>query len=122
MSITLKNRANEDVVFTLKNRSGNTAVFAAPGTTLMGRATLSLQLVERQNTNRVIAKLSVPSVLECPDQCKVPEVAYTEVGSFDLSAVHAATQEDAQDFIAMFKSLVSNTSIADMYLSGTVPS
>lgn len=123
MSLTLKNNANGDVVFTLKNRNGNTAVFTNAGTTgLLGRATLSLQLVERANTNRVIGKLSVPTVVDDVAASAVPVVAYTEVGSFDLSAVLAATAADALDFTAMFKSLVSNQAVIDMYLSGTIPS
>lgn len=123
MSLTLKNNANEDVVFTIKNRNGNTAVFTNAGTAgLLGRATISLQLVERANTNRVIGKLSVPTVVDDVASSAVPVVAYTEVGSFDLSAVLAATAEDALDFTAMFKSLVSNQAIIDMYLSGTIPS
>lgn len=121
MSITLKDKDNADVVFSLKNRVGNTAIFAAPGTSLLDRKQLTLQLVEKGNTNRIIAKLSVPTLIDSATDAEVPKVAYTEVGSLDLSAVLVAAPAEAQNFVAMFASLTSSAAISSMYLSGTVP-
>lgn len=122
MPIKLKNAANADVVYTARQVSGDVATFVGPATSLLAKQKLVLQLTERANTNRIVGKLSIPTVMDCPDQCKVPQVSYTEVGSFDLAAVKFASSEDAADFFAQFASLVASDAVQNMFLSGTMPS
>lgn len=121
MAITLKDAANADVVYTARQLSGNVAKFTAPSGSLMGKPALELQLNEKANTNRIVGKLSIPTVMDCPDQCKVPTVSYTEVGSFDLAAVKFASAVDAENFYAQFKSLVASDAVRNMFLFGTLP-
>lgn len=121
MSIVLKNHNNVDVTYTLRDRRSGTAIFMAPGDTLAGRSRLTLSIVERDNTNRVVGKLEIPTILECPDTCQPAKLAYTEVGSFDLSAVKFASAEDAENFIAQFQSLIATAAVASMYTDGILP-
>lgn len=121
MSIVLKDHNNANVTYTLRDRRSGTAIFMAPGSTLAGRSRLTLSIVERDKTNRVVGKLEIPSILECPDSCQPATVAYTEIGSFDLSAVKFASADDAADFIAQFQSLVSTAAVASMYTDGILP-
>lgn len=120
MPIILKDKDSNNVVYTQSDRQGNLATFRGPGN-LLGRPKLTIQVQERANTNRIVGKLSVPTVRDCTDQCKAPEVAYTEVGSFDLSSVLIADAVVAKDFLAQFVSLVSSDAVRDAFLSGTVP-
>ena len=122
MSITLKNAANADVVYNLARKAGNTAYFVSAGASLLEKSRLTLQIVEKTDTNRVVGKLSVPSILECPDQCVTPKVAYTEIGSFDLTAVLASKPADLENFFAQFKSLISSAAVRAMYEDGILPS
>lgn len=122
MPITLKDAANVDVIYNLARKAGNTAYFVNKGTSLLGARRLTLQLVEKADTNRVVGKLSVPSILECPDQCVTPKVAYIEIGSFDLTAVLASKPADLENFFAQFKSLTSSATVQAMYEDGILPS
>lgn len=120
MTITLKDKDNADVVYTLKSVQGSTAIFQN-GTNLLAKSRLTLQLIERDKTNRVIGKLSIPTVSDCSDTCVDPRIAYTEVGSFDLSSVLIAGSDEAENFIAQFSSLVSNAAVSDMFTNGELP-
>lgn len=118
--IVLKDAANADVRFDISRRNGNTAEFVHLGDSLLDRSRLQLALKENGRTNRILGKLSVPSVDVNPGTGK-PEVQYTEVGSFDLSSVLIASPAAANEFIAMFKSLVSSQVVAGMFTDGTQP-
>lgn len=121
MPITLKNRENADVIYTKRAQMGATSEFTSAGATLLSTSKLHLTINEKANVNRIVGKLSIPTVQDCPDQCKVPSVAYTETGSFDLSSVKFANVQQAEDFYAQFKSLVSSDAVRNMFLSGTTP-
>lgn len=121
MTITLKDSADANVVYILRNRSGNSATFAGPNDTLLGTPKLVLSLDERPNTNRIVGKLSIPTVADATSEFRTAEIIYTEVGSFDLSAVKAASATDAAEFYAQFKSLIASDAVREMFLSGTHP-
>lgn len=122
MSITLKDRLNANVVYNLVDRRGGTATFAATADSLLARPRLVLTLTEKESTNRVIGKLSIPSMLDCTDTCAKPSISFTEVGSFDLSAVTFATADAANDFHSQFATLVASDAVKNMFLSAAMPS
>lgn len=116
-TITLKDAAGADVVFTEFAHQGNEIIFRSPGSSLLDTKQLSLTLRPNGATNRVLAKLSVPSVGVIPAS-GVQGILWTEVGSFDLSSVKAATTEAAEDFIAMFGSLATSDTVKTLYSHG----
>lgn len=120
MPIVLKNKDNADVTYTLVDRRANTAIYMAGGESLLSRSRLTLSLNERSQTNRVIGRLEIPTVLDAAPGI-VPGIAYKEIGSFDLSSVLAASSDDALNFIAQFKSLVATDVVKTMYADGIVP-
>lgn len=117
LTITLKNKANADVVFTEYAHQGNEILLRSPGTSLLDTKQLSIVLRPNGATNRVMAKLSVPTVGVIPTS-GVQSILWTEVGSFDLSSVKAATTEAADDFIAMFGSLANSNTVKRLYSHG----
>ena len=116
-NIILKNKANVDVVFVPRNTAGNVVTYVAPGATLLGAMRLDLNLKEGGLTNRVVGKLSVPTVGVNPTT-GVNGVQWTEVGSFDLSSVKSATTVAAEDFFAMWKSLAGHAAVEAMFRDG----
>lgn len=116
-TITLKDSLDADVVFTENGRVGNSRLFVHAGASLLDTARITIGLVEKGATNRVIAKLSVPSVGIIPST-GVSGVLWTEVGSMDLSSVRAASSEAADNFIAMFASLAGAAIIESLYTTG----
>lgn len=121
MPLVLKDRLNADVTYTLADRRSNAAIFINQGSSLLSRSRVTLQLVERQNTNRVIAKLEIPTILDSTTPGVGDSVGYTEIGSIDLSSVLAADTLDAQNFMAQFASLVSSATVKAMYVNGILP-
>lgn len=121
MPLVLKDRLNADVTYTLADRRSNAAIFINQGSSLLSRSRVTLQLVERQNTNRVIAKLEIPTILDSTTPGVGDSVGYTEIGSIDLSSVLAADTLDAQNFMAQFASLVSSAAVKAMYVNGILP-
>lgn len=121
MSITIKDKANADKVFTKVSQSGDRADFSCAGSNLQDSMSLALTLKSNGKTNRVIGKLTVPTTHTSPSTGLV-EIAYTEVGSFDLTAVRFASTDAAENFYALLSSLIANAGIKDMYLTGTMPS
>lgn len=121
MSITLKDRNAVDKVFTKVAQTGNTVEFTCAGTNLQNSMSLALTLKKNSKTNRIVGRLTVPTT-HVPSATGLEEVAYTEVGSFDLSAVRFASAAAAEDFVALFSSLLASASVESMYLSGTMPS
>lgn len=121
MPLVLKDKLNADVTYTLADRRQNSAVFVHKGSSLLEKSRVTLQLIERAKTNRVVGKLEIPTVLESTDPSVVDSVAYTEIGSFDLSSVLAANAVDAEDFMAQFASLVSGAAVKAMYTDGILP-
>lgn len=121
MAITLLNADATSVVYAARQISGNAARFTGPSVSLLGKPSIDLQLNEKANTNRVVGKLSIPTVKDAADPAKVPFVGYTEVGSFDLAAVKFASATDAENFYAQFVSLVQSEAVRNMFLSGTIP-
>lgn len=116
-TITLKNAAGQDVVYTEVSRTAGTINFVHNGTSLLDSARLTLKLVEKADTNRVIGKLSIPSVDVVPTT-GVQSVLWTEVGSFDLSSVLAADTAAANDFAAQFASLCATDTVKGLYTTG----
>lgn len=120
ISITLKDRVNADVVFQEASHDGNVIVLVSAGTSLLDRKQITLQLkTQGQATNRIIAKLSIPTVSTDPST-GLPAVAYTEVGSMDLTAVKAASANDAENLVKLFSGLASSNTIAQMYRNAIV--
>lgn len=117
MSITLKDKDGSDVVFTEVGRVNNSRLFQSAGTSLLDTKRITIGLVEKGATNRIIAKLSVPSVGVIPST-GVSGVLWTEVGSFDLSSVRAADSNAALNFIAMFASLAADNTVKSLYTTG----
>lgn len=119
MSIILKDAANADVVYVESRRYGNSVDFIHMGANLLERSRIVLTLNENGKTNRVLGKLSIPTVQD--DSNGVPTVVYTEVGSFDLSSVLVADAAVAEDFMAQFGSLIANQAVKLMYTTGARP-
>lgn len=116
-TITLKDKDNADVVFTLGSRNGSIEQYYHNGSSLLDTARLTLNLKENAAVNRIIAKLSVPTVGTIPST-GVPGVLWTEIGSFDLGAVRAASNDAGLNFIAMFASLASSDKVKSLYTTG----
>lgn len=121
MALVLKDRLNADVSYILADRRANVAVFVNQGSTLLSRSRITLQLIERQKTNRVVCKLEIPTVLEGTVPGVGDVVGYTEIGSIDLSSVLAADTLDAQNFMAQFASLISSATVKAMFVNGILP-
>lgn len=119
LAITLKNAAGANVVYTESGHDKDTVTFLKAGASLLDSSKLALTLRRGGNTNRVVAKLSIPSVGVVPST-GVPGVKWTEVGSFDLSAVLAADTEAATDFMAQFASLAGSDVVKRMYTTGVL--
>lgn len=115
-TITLKTVGNVDVVYVLASQVGNTKTFISAGSSLLAQKRLVLQLKEGPKTNRVVGKLSIPTVGMNADG--IPVVSWTEVGSFDLGAVLAASSTAANDFMAQFVSLAGSDVVKTMYTTG----
>lgn len=116
-NITLKDKALVNHVFVPRSAANNTVVYVAPGSTLLDAKKLELTLKDNGPTNRVIGKLSLPTVGVAPGT-GVSGVQWTEVGSFDLSSVKVATSAAAEDFVAMFASLLASDAVKSMFVSG----
>lgn len=116
-TITLKNAANVDQIYVFASRVGNVETYYKSGATINDMARLQLNLKENAATNRVTAKLSIPTTGIIPST-GLSGVLWTEVGSIDLSAVRAATSVAANDFIAQFASLAGHNAVKLLYTTG----
>lgn len=114
LSITLRDKDGVDVVFTEASHKQDTISFTAQGESLLDTKRLDISLRPNGATNRLVAKLSVPSVGQNPST-GIPGVQWTEVGSFDLTAVKVASADAANDFIAMFASLAASNTVKQLY-------
>lgn len=117
LTITLKNAAAVDQIYTFASRSGNVETYYKSGATLNDMARLQLNLKENAATNRITAKLSIPTTGTIPST-GLAGVLWTEVGSIDLTAVRAATSAAAADFIAQFASLAGSNAVKLLYTTG----
>lgn len=117
--IVLKDQNNTDVVFTHVATAPGQLVYQNTGDTLLSTSRLSLSLNENANTNRVRFKLSLPSV--SVDAAGKPVVSYTQVASGDITAVKFSTQADRQRLSALASSLVGNSAVTDLVVSGAFP-
>lgn len=116
-NITLKDKNNANVIYVEVSHVGNTRTYIHKGASLMDSAKLSLSVKENGKTNRIVGKLSVPTVGTNPSSA-VPSVLWTEVGSFDLSSVLIASAPAAEDFIAQFSSLTGSETVKSLYTNG----
>lgn len=116
-TITLKNAAAVDQIYTFASRVGNVETYYKAGVTLNDMARLQLNLKENAATNRITAKLSIPTTGTIPST-GLAGVLWTEVGSIDLTAVRAATSAAAADFIAQFASLAGSNAVKLLYTTG----
>lgn len=116
-TITLKDAAGVDQIYTFASRSGNVETYYKAGATLNDMARLQLNLKENAATNRITAKLSIPTTGTIPST-GLAGVLWTEVGSIDLTAVRAAKSEAAADFIAQFASLAGSNAVKLLYTTG----
>lgn len=116
-TITLKNAAAVDQIYTFASRVGNVETYYKAGVTLNDMARLQLNLKENAATNRITAKLSIPTTGTIPST-GLAGVLWTEVGSIDLSAVRAATSAAAADFMAQFASLAGSNALKLLYTTG----
>lgn len=121
MSIILLDRNSANVTFTKVNQTGNRVDFVAPGDTLLDAKSIALTLKQNRGTNRIAGKITVPTAHTNPST-GLPEVAYTEVGSFDLTAVRFASDADAENFLALLSSLIASPAVSGMYRTGAMPS
>lgn len=115
-TITLKNKANNNVVFTLRSITGDKASYVSAGGSIAENMRLDLQVKEHRDTIRVVGKLSVPTVTKDEGCCN--PVAFTEVGSFDLSSVKIADSDSQENFLALMSSFVGGPEVAAAYTTG----
>lgn len=119
-TIVLKDEAAADVTFTLVDDNGSLRKYVSPiGETLLGGAEIQLRLSRKPNVNRIMAKLSLPTV--CTDDCGKSTVSFTEVGSIDLSSVLQAPEATRLRFAALFGSLAASNEVAEMFTDGVMP-
>lgn len=116
-TIILKDKDGADVVFTEVSHNGNTVVYVCAGDSLLAQQRLTLTVNAKGQTNRIIAKLFDPTVEVVPST-GVPGVLWTEVGSFDLTSVLAASSDAANNFIAKFASLAGSDRVKALYTTG----
>lgn len=117
--ITLKNKANVDVIFTHQQTAGNVLTYASAGANLLDVKTLTLSVRNGAKVNRVVGKLSVPAIVT--DASGVPFVRETLVGSFDYSVVKTAPTAGLEDFSSMMASLTGNAAVHAMVKTGATP-
>lgn len=117
-TITLKNAANESVVYTKVQQQGAKSIFVHAGDSLLERARVELRLNEGGQANHVVGKLLIPTKQDNSSCCGPDGVAYTEAGEFRLTSVLIAATANADDFIAQFSSLVASTLVKSMYVNG----
>lgn len=116
-TIVLKNAANVDQTFSLSGVTANSVSYIQAGSNLLATRRLDIVIKNGKATNRIVGKLSIPSVGVSPST-GLSGVLWTEVGSFDLSSVLAADAVAAADFAAMFGSLVNHTASKTPYTTG----
>jgi hypothetical protein len=116
-TIVLKNAANVDQTFSLAGVTANTVTYIKAGASLLETQRLEINLKNGKATNRVVGKLSVPSVGTNPST-GISGVQWTEVGSYDLTSVLAASATAAADFAALFGSLANHTATKTPYTTG----
>lgn len=117
------NGADQSFLF-VGHDKGNAAIFERQSDALIGRARIVLQLAGNTNVNRVKAKLSVPTVSSItPDTGAVarPVVEYTHVASTDISVVAFSNAESRADILAMFRSLLDSSTVANMVTDASLP-
>lgn len=119
-NIVIKNKALVDITFTPRSNAANNVTYIAAGTSLLDSKKIDLVLKDNGPTNRVVGKLSVPTVGVNPGT-GLNGVLWTEVGSIDLSAVKAATTVAAEDFHALFVNFVASDAVKQMFLTGVRP-
>lgn len=120
-TITLKDNNDGDVIYhRILNNSGSMR-YVTRGASLLGNSQLDLRLDRRANVNRIVAKLSIPTLCVDAQACGKAVVQYTEVGSLDLSSVLMADENARDNFIAQFASLASKDEVAAMFTDGIMP-
>lgn len=115
-TITLKDKDDANVVFTLRSITGDKASYVSAGGSIAGNMRLDIQVKEHRDTVRVIGKLSVPTVAQ--NEALVDFVAFTEVGSFDLSSVKIADSDSQDNFLALLSSFVGSAEVSAAYTTG----
>jgi hypothetical protein len=116
-TITLKDAAAADVVFTLQSVQGRVHHFVHAGESLLDSERLHLSIVDQGKVARIKGALFIPTVGTNPST-GLPSVLWQEAGSFDLTSVKAASSVSAEDFVARFASLASSEYVASMYTTG----
>jgi len=116
-NIILKNAAAQNVTFVPRNTAQNDVLYVATGTSLLDVKRLQLSIKDNGPTNRVVGKLSIPTVGTNPGT-GLENVKWTEIGSFDLSAVKSASSDAAKDFFAMWASFAGHDAVKSMFVDG----
>lgn len=116
-TITLKNAANVNVVYTKQGVSNGVHTYVAVGANQLDQGVLTLSIVRRGNTNAVVGRLLIPHVVTDP-VTSMPKVALTETGSVDLRSVKAAPVAVSENFAAQFGSLINNETVQNAYVTG----
>lgn len=120
--LVLKDSLDADQSFTfIGNGDNNSLIYERKGTTLMGRARIVLTLAGNGKVNRIKGKLQVPNVCVDDTSCPTPTVTYTQVASFDVSAVLFSDEKSRQDLYAMFSSLIATDNVEAMVVDGISP-
>lgn len=115
-TITLKDKAGANVVYTLRQQMADRSIYIATGASISENRRLELQVKDNGKTVRVIGKLSVPTKGSCTSGCSTD--AFTEVGSFDLSSVKVADELSMDNFLAQFSSFIASPAVSDAYKTG----
>lgn len=116
-TIVLKNAANADQTFSLSGVTANSVSYIQSGANLLATRKLDIVIRHGKATNRIVGKLSIPSVGVNPST-GISGVQWTEIGSFDLASVLAADATAAADFAAMFGSLANHAAVKTPYTTG----
>lgn len=119
-NIVIKNKALVDVTFSPRSNAANNVTYVASGVSLLDSKRIDLALKDNGPTNRVIGKLTIPTVGANPST-GVNGVLWTEIGSIDLTAVKGATTVAAEDFHALFVNFVASDAVKQMFLAGVRP-
>lgn len=120
--IVLKDSLDADQSFTyIGMGDNNSLIYERKGTTLIGRARIVLTLAGNGKVNRIKGKLMVPNVCVGIDECQTPTISYTQVASFDVSAVLFSDEKSRQDLLAMFVSLIGTDNVEAMVVDGISP-
>lgn len=121
-TIVLKDSSAVDQTFTYVGRgNANAHIYERAGSSLLGRARITLSLSGNTGVNRVKVKLSIPKVANDADLADKATVVWTNVASADFSAVTFSSEESRRNLVSMFAGLMANSGVQNMVTDGIHP-